>query len=85
MRRNARHVPRRCDPWLGPWWVLIVARSFCQALTGSTNATRVVRLYTELTQRYFARLFEKGVIAAADQRKRRFRGFLRISSIPICT
>jgi len=31
----------------------------------------------ELTQRYFARLLEKGVIAAADQRKGRFRAFLR--------
>jgi RNA polymerase sigma-70 factor (ECF subfamily) len=31
----------------------------------------------ELTQAYFARLLEKGVIAAADQRKGRFRAFLR--------
>jgi RNA polymerase sigma-70 factor (ECF subfamily) len=31
----------------------------------------------DLTQSYFARLLEKGVIAAADQRKARFRSFLR--------
>jgi len=31
----------------------------------------------DLTQSYFARLLEKGVIAAADQRKGRFRAFLR--------
>jgi RNA polymerase sigma-70 factor (ECF subfamily) len=31
----------------------------------------------ELTQDYFARLLEKGVIAAADRRKGRFRAFLR--------
>jgi RNA polymerase sigma-70 factor (ECF subfamily) len=31
----------------------------------------------ELTQAYFARLLEKAVIAAADQRKGRFRAFLR--------
>jgi DNA-directed RNA polymerase specialized sigma24 family protein len=31
----------------------------------------------DLTQAYFARLLEKGVIAAADQRKGRFRAFLR--------
>jgi RNA polymerase sigma-70 factor (ECF subfamily) len=31
----------------------------------------------ELTQSYFARLFEKGVIAKADQSKGRFRSFLR--------
>lgn len=31
----------------------------------------------DLTQTYFARLLEKGVIAAADQRKGRFRAFLR--------
>jgi RNA polymerase sigma-70 factor (ECF subfamily) len=30
-----------------------------------------------LTQTYFARLLEKGVIAAADRRKGRFRAFLR--------
>src|SRR5262249_29217021 len=31
----------------------------------------------DLTQAYFARLPEKGVIAAADRRKGRFRAFLR--------
>jgi RNA polymerase sigma-70 factor (ECF subfamily) len=31
----------------------------------------------DLTQDYFARLLEKGVLAAADQRKGRFRAFLR--------
>jgi RNA polymerase sigma-70 factor (ECF subfamily) len=31
----------------------------------------------DLTQSYFARLLEKGVITAADQRKGRFRAFLR--------
>jgi RNA polymerase sigma-70 factor (ECF subfamily) len=31
----------------------------------------------DLTQSYFARLLEKGVIAAADRRKGRFRAFLR--------
>jgi RNA polymerase sigma factor (sigma-70 family) len=31
----------------------------------------------DLTQTYFARLLEKGVIPAADQRKGRFRAFLR--------
>jgi RNA polymerase sigma-70 factor (ECF subfamily) len=31
----------------------------------------------DLTQAYFARLLEKGVIAAADRRKGRFRAFLR--------
>ncbi len=31
----------------------------------------------DLTQSYFARLLEKGVLAAADPRKGRFRGFLR--------
>jgi RNA polymerase sigma factor (sigma-70 family) len=31
----------------------------------------------DLTQTYFARLLEKGVIAAADRRKGRFRAFLR--------
>jgi DNA-directed RNA polymerase specialized sigma24 family protein len=31
----------------------------------------------DLTQDYFARLLEKGVIAAADRRKGRFRAFLR--------
>src|SRR5262249_38419252 len=31
----------------------------------------------DLTQDYFARLLEKGVLAAADRRKGRFRTFLR--------
>src|ERR1700683_5020508 len=31
----------------------------------------------DLTQSYFARLLERGVLAAADQRKGRFRAFLR--------
>jgi RNA polymerase sigma-70 factor (ECF subfamily) len=31
----------------------------------------------DLTQAYFARLLEKGVLAAADRRKGRFRAFLR--------
>ena len=31
----------------------------------------------DLTQDYFARLLEKGVLAAADRRKGRFRAFLR--------